>query len=236
MNLLLKMYCVQQKVTDDVSITRPTLIWMGPVLLISLTSGKIVLQHIWCSWTFISYPEWHENDLYISFYVMVFPFFTNLYSKSLCLMQTPWDVKPSQLYTFICNWVTHNYQFRAIDAAMRAHLLVYNLQLPYGHHGHNVGLPPRLASYWIISSQISPNFLKFPLIFSISSQPNWQAGTVIATLMITIVIMVAMIMMVAMVMVILVIMVVLLINVVMLIMVVIVIIVTTSMIQQQQQV
>ena len=132
------MYCVQQKVTDDVSITRPTLIWMGPVLLISLTSGKIVLQHIWCSWTFISYPEWHENDLYISFYVMVFPFFTNLYSKSLCLMQTPWDVKPSQLYTFICNWVTHNYQFRAIDAAMRAHLLVYNsYSKPDDHHSHH---------------------------------------------------------------------------------------------------
>ena len=92
-----------------------------------------------------------------------------------------------------------------------------------------VGLPPRLASYWIISSQISPNFLKFPLIFSISSQPGWQAGTVIATLMITIVIMVAMIMMVAMVMVILVIMVVLLINVVMLIMVVIVIMVVMVM-------
>ena len=45
-----------------------------------------------------------------------------------------------------------------------------------------MGLPPRLTSFWIISSQISPNFLKFPFKFSISSQPGWQAGTIKATL------------------------------------------------------
>ena len=49
-----------------------------------------------------------------------------------------------------------------------------------------VGLPPRLTSFWIISSQIPSqipsNFLKFPLKFSISSQPDWQAGTIKVTL------------------------------------------------------
>ena len=34
------------------------------------------------------------------------------------------------------------------------------------------GLPPRLTSFWIISSQISSDFLKFSLKFSISSQPG----------------------------------------------------------------
>ena len=45
-----------------------------------------------------------------------------------------------------------------------------------------VGLPLRLTPFWIISSQISLNFLKFPLKFSISSQPGWQAGTIKTTL------------------------------------------------------
>ena len=37
-----------------------------------------------------------------------------------------------------------------------------------------VGLPTSLTSFWIISSQIFANILKFPLEFSISSQPGWQ--------------------------------------------------------------
>ena len=44
------------------------------------------------------------------------------------------------------------------------------------------GLPPRLTSFWIISSQISSDFLKFSLKFSISPQPSWHAGTIKATL------------------------------------------------------
>ena len=32
------------------------------------------------------------------------------------------------------------------------------------------------------SSQIPPNFLEFPLKFSIFSQPGWQDGTIKATL------------------------------------------------------
>ena len=38
-------------------------------------------------------------------------------------------------------------------------------------------LPSRLTSFWIISSQIF-SFLKFPLVFSISSQRGWQTGTI----------------------------------------------------------
>ena len=45
-----------------------------------------------------------------------------------------------------------------------------------------VGLPPRLTSFWIISSQFSSNSPNFPLKFSISSQPGWQAGTIEVTL------------------------------------------------------
>ena len=49
-----------------------------------------------------------------------------------------------------------------------------------------MGLPPRLTSFCInISSQISLNFLKFPLKFSISSHPGWQDGTINVTLFYT---------------------------------------------------
>ena len=50
----------------------------------------------------------------------------------------------------------------------------------------NCGSSLRLTSFWIISSQISSyifKFLKFPLKFSISSQPGWQAGIIKATLL-----------------------------------------------------
>ena len=46
-----------------------------------------------------------------------------------------------------------------------------------------VGRPPRLTPFWIISSQNSSNFQKFPLLkFSISSWPGWQAGVIKVTL------------------------------------------------------
>ena len=45
-----------------------------------------------------------------------------------------------------------------------------------------VRLPPRLTSFWIISSQIPSIFHNFPLKFSISSQPSWQAETIKFTL------------------------------------------------------
>ena len=65
-----------------------------------------------------------------------------------------------------------------------SNLLVYNLQLPQipmvamvimvARVTLIVGLPSRQSSFLIIFSQISPNFLKVPLKFTISSLPGLQ--------------------------------------------------------------